>query len=130
MAAEERWSFIEARHLENAARAAMLEFLPRLEDEGHDLEAEFEDTVLCDDADLRDRCVEEAGRRGESWRHIAWYEQLAEHAREERDMRLLRSATRLGAAGSIAPPDSEWAEEARRTPGTRSADVRTAPRFG
>ncbi len=39
------------------------------------------------------------------------------------------TATRLGAAGTIAPPGSDWAEEARRTPGARSADARTAPRF-
>lgn len=33
-------------------------------------------------------------------------------------------ATVLGAEGSIAPPDSEEAAEAKRSPGTRSADVR------
>ena len=38
-------------------------------------------------------------------------------------------ATRLGNAGAIAPVGSPEAEEAKATPGTRSAEVRTAPRF-
>ncbi len=33
-------------------------------------------------------------------------------------------ATRMGLEAHIAPPDSAEAEEARRTPGTRSAEVR------
>ncbi len=52
-----------------------------------------------------------------------------EHVRGETLTLDAQTATRLGTAGTIAPPDSDWAEEARRTPGTRSADARTAPRF-
>lgn len=92
MTAEERWSFIEARRLEALARTARGEFLPDLATEGLDVEAEFRDAQLAGDDELMGRCVEEAGKRGEAWRHIAWYEDLIERAREERDMRLFRSA--------------------------------------
>lgn len=71
----------------------MGEFLPDLTAEGADLEAEANDARLVGDAEQFDRVVDEAGRRGEGWRHISWYEQLARQARQERDMALLKSAT-------------------------------------
>ena len=90
---EERWSFLEARRLEVAADAQLREFMPDLTTEGQDLEAEFRDAQLVGDGALMDRVVDEASERGESWRHISWYEQLAKLAREEWEMALLRSAT-------------------------------------
>ena len=92
MTVEERWSFIEARRLESLARTARGEFLPDISTEGLDVEAEFRDAQLAGDDEQMGRCVEEAGERGDAWKRIAWYEDLIEHARKERDMRLFRSA--------------------------------------
>jgi hypothetical protein len=90
----ERWSFIEARELEASARAALGEFLPDAGAEGLDIEAEARDARLVEDDEQFDRVVEEAGDRGDAWRRISWYEQLADVARSDRDMALLKSATR------------------------------------
>lgn len=92
MAPEERWSFIEARRLEASARTARGEFLPDPSTEGLDLRAEHDDALNCGDDDLLGRCIEEAGKRGDAWRHISWYEDLIDLARDDRDLRLLRSA--------------------------------------
>ncbi len=93
MSPEERWSFREARELEVDAYALMREFLPDLSAEGLDLEAEHRDAILTGDGELFDRVIDEAGKRGEAWKHLAWYQELSRHAREERDMALFRSAT-------------------------------------
>lgn len=93
MSPEERWSFLEARRLEIAAEAQLREFMPDLAVEGQDLEAEHNDALITGDGELFDKVIDEAGRRGDAWKSIVWYEWLAKKSREERDMSLLRSAT-------------------------------------
>lgn len=46
-----------------------------------------------------------------------------EHVRGDDVDLTAEQATKLGAEGYIAPPDSEEAAQAKRTPGTRSSEV-------
>jgi hypothetical protein len=98
------------------------------------------------DEDVTDNETTAKGQRHPAERDERWeageYVLLAERhvpAHQEGDVELVRGdtvvleegeATRLGNAGAIAPVGSPEADEAEATPGTRSADVRTAPRFG
>jgi hypothetical protein len=88
----EPWSFSEARRLTVAAKVALGEFLPDQPVEGLDIEANARDARLVGDAALFDKVVAEAGARGDFWRRIDWFEQIADQARKERDMSLFSSA--------------------------------------
>jgi hypothetical protein len=90
----EHFDVEDANRMFEEARAVFREMMPHPEDEGEDLAAEELDALRCNDEDLFIRTREEGALRGQAWERIGWFWHLTSTAGKERDMRLMRSATR------------------------------------
>lgn len=90
----EHFDVDQANRMFEEARAHFREFFPDPADEGEDLIAEELDALRCDDEELFVRTREEAALRGAAWTKVGWYWHLTSTAGAERDISLMRSATR------------------------------------
>jgi len=106
----------QAGRMFEEARAHFREMLPHPEDEGEDLIAEERDAFLCGDEALFVRTREEGARRGQAWARLGWFWHLTSTAGNERDMSLMRSATRSIRLASEAEFQRREGGEAGSTP--------------
>ncbi len=112
----EHFDVDQANRMFEEARAYFREMMPHPEDEGLDLAAEENDAFLCRDEDLFLRTRAEGARRGQAWGRIGWFWHLTSTAGKERDIRLMRSATRSIRLASEAEFQRRAGGEAGLTP--------------